>query len=184
MSKTTDFLAAIGAERPKRYSADKRHGGGNEDRLYHGPLRISEEEVFLCANGHIYRTKEGKAAISTKDENGIGYVWRCAPATGDFLGALYRLPAGGYRVYLYKPATVDWRGEPRTVANRIARFAPDPTIPQVTIEQERAYFLGEGAPLMPPIATPVTPLWQQDQDVDISQYITPILPLIDEEPAA
>ncbi len=151
-------------------------GGGREDRLYHGPLRISNDETALAKAGHLYRTKEGKAALSARSPEGVTYVWRCAPASGDFLALIYRTPMREYRVYIYKPVEMrePWRGEPRTVANQIARFAPDP---KVTIEQGSAHFIGGGSPLMPPLATPATPLWMQEETLpkdDISQYITPL----------
>ncbi len=171
MSKTTDFLAAIGADRPKRRAEDKRHGGGHEDRLYHGPLQISEAEAALVDSGHVFRTREGKAALSTSSAEGVIYVWRCAPAAGDFLAAIYRTPLGLYRVYVYKSIEMrePWRGEPCTVINRISRFAPD-----------------DDAPLMPPLVAPAAPLWMQEEtpleDTDIAQYITPF-DLLSEEPS-
>jgi len=144
----------------------------NRDVLYHGPLRIgSNVTQETPRDGALYRTTHYHSVIR-QEHDGVTYIWRCLPCgvDADYLAEVVRTPEGAIRCHVYRQIEMrePWRGEPRTVANRVVRFAPDLTIRAVTVEQERAHFTEHDTitayltPLAPPIVAPIRPLWQED----------------------
>lgn len=167
MTRRESFMAALGLapiERPERKNSRARH---THDKLYHGPLRIPAEVAERSSQAPAYKTTHGHPVLRIEDKDGVVYLWRCLPVgEGDYLGEVVRTPEGAYRVHLYRAITLEWRGKPKTPASIIARYVPDPTIPAITEEQERAHFLGapiisEDGRLLPPLPAAAKPSWQE-----------------------
>ena len=97
-----DFVRSLAGipliARPQNKNRRSKHF---DERLYHGPMELSEDVMDVAMRGKAYRTTCRHPAIRV-GLNGVTYVFRCGLAGQSYLGEIVRISDGALRVHVWK----------------------------------------------------------------------------------